>query len=149
MKLKDIKSRHSLEWQILAAALALVASVVTLKPNSAQAQSNQIILQCVAPLVPNSDGSDCVRPAETTKTCPQPTILDNGRCREPTRYIRFNNCTGPAGKNFYFAYYRNNKILLFRSDGSGSEITPAQAELMLTIAKDSSRGNVTCKSIRG
>jgi len=143
----DLSKR--IEKVVLTTALALVAGIAAVISSNAQAQAPRILLQCVAPLVPNSDGSDCVRPTEAAKTCPRPTILDNGRCSEPKKYIRFSNCTGPAGNKFSIAYYANNKIILFRSSGSGSELTQAQAELTLTVAKDSNRGSVYCENIRG
>lgn len=143
----DLSKR--IEKVALTIVFALVASIIALVSSNAHAQAPQIVLQCVAPLVPNSDGSDCVRPAEAAKTCPRPTILNNGRCIEPKKYIRFSNCTGPAGKSFSIAYYANNKIILFRSSGSGSELTPAQADLTLKVAKDSNRGTVYCENIRG
>ena len=47
------------------AALALVAGFSGLLSGPAQAQ--QIILRCTRPLVANSDGTDCVRPAAQQK----------------------------------------------------------------------------------
>jgi hypothetical protein len=148
MKLDYTSLSHRLGKFALAAVLGVGAGAGTLSSTPAQAQMPKIIVQCVAPLVPNADGTDCVRPAPQAKTCHAPTILDNGRCIEPTRYIRFSNCTGPAGKNFHLGYYSNNRVVLFRSGNPGSPITPTQAQTLLAVAKDHGRGAVHCQSVR-
>ena len=43
----------------------------------------KIVLQCVAPLVPNADGTDCVRPAAKQLTCDRPNVVRDGRCVSP------------------------------------------------------------------
>jgi len=89
----------------LAAVLGLVASSWALLPVAAQAQASKIVLQCVAPLVPNSDGSDCVRPAVSPSTsCPAFLQPFQGRCIEPNHYIKFRNCSGNPS-DFEIAIY--------------------------------------------
>lgn len=92
MRLDYTSLSHCLGKLALAAVLGVGAAAGPLSSTPAQAQMPKIVVQCVAPLVPNSDGTDCVRPATRAKTCPRPTILYQGRCREPIQYIRYSGC---------------------------------------------------------
>ena len=87
----------------LAVTLVLGASPWIVPPGPAQAQ--QILLVCTPPLVANSDGTDCVRPAPKAKTsCPAFLQPFQGRCIEPNHYIKFRDCSGNP-RNFEIAIY--------------------------------------------
>ncbi len=103
-----------LEKVLLAVALVFGAGAWALSPTPAQAQMPRIVLQCVAPLVPNSDGTDCVRPAvKATTSCPAILDLQNGRCVEPINYIKFRNCDNSIHRNYDVAVYPNRIFALF------------------------------------
>jgi len=93
----------------LIGACTAVISSLALAP--AQAQSPRIIVQCVPPLVPNEDGTDCVHPPAQAKTCPDPTLLREGRCMEPNRYDVF-TCEG-SFRRMRVAYYLTNEVAIF------------------------------------
>ena len=94
-----------------AVALVLSALVTAFSEPPAQAQDNQMIVICTPPLVPNDDGTDCVHPPAQAKTCPDPTLLREGRCMEPNRYDVF-TCEG-SFRRMRVAYYFTNEVAIF------------------------------------
>lgn len=146
MKLEHASLSHRLGKLALAATLGFGAGVGTLSSTPAEAQMPKIIVQCIAPLVLNADGTDCVRPAPQAKTCQLPTILDNGRCIEPTKFIRFSNCTGPAGKNFQLAYYASGVRMVFYK---GKTVRVSDNEAYgLQVNSKRPVGDIYCQHIR-
>ncbi|WP_289034362.1 hypothetical protein [uncultured Roseibium sp.] len=114
MKLEHASLSHRLGKLALAATLGFGSGVGTLSSTPAEAQMPKIIVQCIAPLVPNADGTDCVRPAvKATTTCPAILDLQNGRCVEPIKYVKFRNCDTTPHRNYAVAVYPNRVYALF------------------------------------
>lgn len=89
----------------LTAALGLGIGVWAISTVPIHAQTPNIVLQCVAPLVANADGTDCVRPTvKKANSCPSFLQPFEGRCVEPNHYIKFRNCSG-SPRNFEIAIY--------------------------------------------
>lgn len=124
MKLNYTTSAQRLEKVLLAAALFLGAGAANLASVPAQAQMPRIVVQCVAPLVPNADGTDCVRPAAGHRSCPRLMAPEQGRCSQPTIVFRFVDCDhrtrGEFGvtRNFDLAFYPEKFGMIWNSNSN-------------------------------
>lgn len=150
--LSAARPQHSGKY-VPAITLGFAASAWALSPTPAKAQMPKIIVQCIAPLVPNADGSDCVRPARS-KTCREPTVLHNGRCLEPKRYVRFDGCKHRGGGGFRIAIFprRHADHMWISGGGSrqqgGRDLKKGAFDAIYRSAKRP-KSKRYCRSVRG
>lgn len=132
-------------------AVACVVSMDALSPTPAHAQMPKIVVQCIAPLVPNADGTDCVR---KTVTCREPSVQHNGRCMNPSRYVTFKGCKHRGGGGFRIATFprRHADHMWTGAGGSrnagGRDLKKGAFDAIYRAAKQKN-GKRSCRSVRG